>query len=102
MRRIVALFHALRMPPPSPRGVSELHAKQREDNAALTDALAAVLQPDAERLRVPAAEAALALRSLVFALTHPALADGRLSTPAQIVDLVLHGVLQPSPEECPC
>jgi len=102
MRRIVALFHTRRMPPPTPGGPAELHAKHRDDNAALTDALVTVLRPDAGRLRIPPHEAALALRALVFALSHPVLGDGRLSTPAEIVDLVLHGVLDPSPEEPPC
>ena len=68
-------------------------ARQRTDNEQLNAALAALLEPDADRLRFDPAEAANAVRAVTFALTHPILGDERFTEPEQIVDLVLHGIL---------
>ena len=45
-------------------------------------------------------EAASALRTITFSITHPILGDQRLAEPQQIVDLVLHGICRhPAPDE---
>jgi AcrR family transcriptional regulator len=102
LRRVIALFHTLRFVPSSPEEVSDLRARQTRDNERMTAALAEVLEPVAGRLRRPPAEAAAILRTVTFSLTHPMLSDGRLSSPAQIVDLVLHGLAVPAAQEPLC
>src|SRR5919112_388978 len=72
--------------------VTDLRARKSRENERMPAALAQVLEPCADRLRRPPAEAAAILRTITFSLTHPMLSDGQLSSPAQIVDLVLHGL----------
>jgi hypothetical protein len=44
-------------------------------------------------------EAASALRTITFSITHPILGDQRLAQPQQIVDLVLYGIRRrPGPD----
>ena len=109
LRRVIALFHTLRFSPQSPEEVGDLRARQDRDNAALNAALAGVLIPFEDRLSRPAEESATLLRTVTFALTHPMLGDHGTSTPDQIADLVLHGLLRrpdPArphpPEDAPC
>lgn len=54
----------------------------------------ALLEPDRHRLRVTPAQAAWHLRVLCFAGFHPLINDDRPLTPAEVVDLLLHGVLR--------
>ena len=94
LRRVFALFHSMRIGPGHDQ--RDFRERQRSDNDRLNAALAAVLEPDADRCRIPAAEAANALRAVTFALTHPILGNERLTEPEQIVDLLRHGI------EAPC
>src|SRR5918997_2164245 len=84
LRKVFALFHSMRIGPKQDH--QEFRDRQRTDNDKLNAAISAVLEPDADRLRVPADEAANALRSMVFALTHPILGNERYTEPKQIVD----------------
>lgn len=69
----------------------------------IEDHMAPLLAPDAHRLRLPAADIIHALRMLAFAGAHGHLARGRLTTAADIVDLVLLGALRAdSREGSPC
>jgi AcrR family transcriptional regulator len=109
MRRLIALFHTLRLPPASPEEASDLRARQARDNERLMAALVDLLQPFDHQLRRPLTEAATALRTVTFALTHPMLGAGEVSTPEQIADLLLHGLAgptdtppDPTPEDAPC
>jgi AcrR family transcriptional regulator len=109
LQRVIALFHTLRFPPPAPQDVDDLRARQDRDNAALNAAMAGVLIPFEDRLTRPAEEAATLVRTVTFALTHPMLGDQAVSTPEQIADFVLHGLVRradparsPRPEEAPC
>lgn len=71
-------------------------ARQQGDWRARAAAVtAALLEPDADRLRVEPAEVARTLRLLTFSGSHPHISEGRLLTPEQIVDVVLHGTLKP-------
>ena len=54
----------------------------------------AVIAPDEDRLTVPAHRVLHLLRLLTFSGSHQEIADGRLLTPAEIVDVVLHGVVR--------
>ena len=60
--------------------------------ARLADLLAGVVADDADQLAVPVDEFVHVLRLLTFAGSHEHVADGRLLTPDQIVDTVLHGL----------
>ncbi len=53
-----------------------------------------LLMPDADRLTMPPEQLMHVLRLLTFSASHHEIADGRLLTPAQIVDVVLDGVLK--------
>lgn len=57
-----------------------------------------LIEPDREQLRVPPAQAARLLRMLLFSGSHPGIADGKLLTPQEIVDVILEGVrARPAP-----
>ncbi len=102
LRRVFALFHAMRLGPPEPK-THDMRTRHREDNERLDLAIALLLVPDQDRLRLSAEDTAGALRTITFSLTHPLFGDGRLCEPRQIVDLVLHGVLRPTrPLGAPC
>lgn len=102
LRRVFALFHSLRIRPPE-QDAHAFRERQRSDNERLNIALAALLEPDRDRLRLAPDEAANAVRTIAFSLTHPILGDQRFTTPAQIVDLVLHGIAHsPSTEGSSC
>ncbi|SDT40728.1 DNA-binding transcriptional regulator, AcrR family [Friedmanniella luteola] len=109
LRRVIALFHTLRFAPQTPEDVSDLRRRQDQDNAALNAATAGVLIPFKDQLSRPAEEAAALLRTVTFALTHPMLGDSSTSTPEQITDLLLHGLVRRAdparplpPEDAPC
>jgi AcrR family transcriptional regulator len=65
--------------------------------ARLEELLSDVVGEDADRLRVPVAEFVHVLRLLTFAGSHQQIADGRLLTPEQVVDTVLHGLERSEP-----
>ena len=112
MRRVVAMFGALRGSHLSPKlagssSPSADHASHqrrgRESNAKITMALTAVIGPDANCLRLPVEHVADLLRGLVFTVTHPAIGATFSGEPRVIVDIVLHGILTPTTQESrPC
>lgn len=101
LRRVFALFHAAGpMAPPGPS--EDLHERQRRDNALLNSAIADVIKPDHELLRFDPESAAGLLRTLTFTTTHPILSDQRHSDPAEIVQILLHGIAaSPAPATTP-
>jgi AcrR family transcriptional regulator len=101
LRRIFALFHSMRLRPPTDNPEA-FHARQQAENDRLNGIVAELMFPDLDRLRIDPVEAASALRMITFSLTHPILGDGRLAEPRQIVDLVLHGIAHPTTERPPC
>jgi AcrR family transcriptional regulator len=90
LRRLFALFHSMRLGPRPDQ--PDFRARQQSDNERLNAEIARLLRPDRDRLRVPPAEAANALRAITFALTHPIVGNDRHPRPQQIADLVLHGI----------
>lgn len=62
-------------------------------HAGIMAIIAGLVEPDRERLRVPPAEVARRLRILAFAGFHPLINEHEPMTPAEVVDLLLHGVL---------
>lgn len=101
LRRAFALFGSLRLH----RDASDhdsFRIKQQADNELINAAIASLIQPDQDQLRLDVLEAASALRTITFSITHPILGDQRLAEPHQIVDLVLHGICQhPAPDREP-
>lgn len=98
LRRVFALFHSMRLSPPD-KDSSAFRARQRADNEKLNAAVASLLDPDHDQLRLAPTDAASALRTVTFSLTHPILGDQRFTEPEQIVDLILHGIVNPSSTE---
>src|SRR6476659_8131329 len=71
----------------------------RPDLTEATNALAGLLEPHGDQLRMPPLEAARIFRLVTFASAHPTITDGqRLSTP-EIVELLLHGISARQPPD---
>ncbi|WP_425307715.1 TetR/AcrR family transcriptional regulator [Ammonicoccus fulvus] len=75
------------------RHPSKSHHQHADHMSRLNEAVAGVLAPDADRLRLGVNETASLLRSLAFATAHPLLSDRLVTDPATLVDLFLHGAL---------
>lgn len=60
-------------------------------------AFAALVEPDADALRVPVTDVVRLLRLLTFSGSHPHLSADSPLSPEQIVDVILHGTLRPTP-----
>lgn len=91
------LIRALGMlgPPDSVKADEEGRRTWREQVAA---AIVALVEPDADQLRVPPAELVRILRLLTFAGSHAEITDHDLMSPEEIVDTVLTGLLADRPE----
>jgi AcrR family transcriptional regulator len=90
LQEIFGLMRAVGMVAP-PDHDSEAAARARAD---VDGRLMQLVLPDADRLAVPPDEVLHVLRLLTFSASHHEIADGRLMTPHQIVDIVLDGVLK--------
>lgn len=93
-RRFVTMFRlmaALGVPPQAARHRGAEPGDWKERTTAL---MVALIEPDATALRVPPEQVARVLRLLTFSGSHPHIADQRLLTPEEIVDIVLDGVLR--------
>ncbi len=93
--RFMASFGLIRAlgllaPPESIKGDQEAREAWRSE---IVGAITTLVEPDSDLLRVPAAELVRVLRLLTFAGSHADITDGRLMTPAEIVDTVLVGLL---------
>lgn len=93
LRHVFHLLAALRLSRP-PEDDARRHQPQDDvpAHAPLLAAVAALVEPDRARLRVPPAEVARLLRLLTFAGTHPHITDGQPLSADQIVTLLLDGV----------
>lgn len=102
LRRIFALFGSLRLHK-EPHDHDSFRAKQQADYELINHAIASLIKPDQDRLRLDVRDAASALRTITFSITHPMLGDPRLIESKQIVDLVLYGICrQPHGERTSC
>ena len=90
LHEIFGLMRAVGMVAP-PDHDSEAAAKARAD---VNGRLVQLILPDADRLTMPPEEILHVLRLLTFSASHHEIADGRLLTPTQIVEIVLDGVLK--------
>jgi AcrR family transcriptional regulator len=100
LRRVIALFWSLRLRKDAPDRDS-FRAKQQADNELLNNALASLIKPDQDQLRLGVLEAASVLRAITFSMSHHLLGDQRIAEPRRIVDLVLYGICRHSPEREP-
>jgi AcrR family transcriptional regulator len=73
--------------PPDRIGAPELRERLAKEG------LVKLVEPDAERFRLPPQEIVQLLRLLTFSGSHPHISDHRM-TAEQIVDVVLHGTLR--------
>jgi AcrR family transcriptional regulator len=96
-RRFISIFQlmiALSVPkPPSRQQTDELRRRLANEGAIR------VLEPDAERFRVPTEEVVRLLRLLTFSGSHPHISEQRPMSPEEIVDVILHGVLATDGED---
>jgi AcrR family transcriptional regulator len=93
LRRVFALFGSLRLHKED-HDRDSFRAKQQADNELLNSAIAWLIKPDQDQLRLDARDAASALRAITFSMSHHILGDQRLAEPQQIVDLVMYGICQ--------
>jgi len=91
LRRVFALFGLLQLRKEAHDRDSS-RAKQQADNELLNRAIATLIRPEQDRLRLDALEAASVLRAVTFSMSHHILGDQRLAEPHQIVDLILYGI----------
>jgi AcrR family transcriptional regulator len=89
----IGLIRALGMIGP-PEHVRSSFKSRKDWRAQVTAALTALVEPDADQLRVPAAELVRILRLLTFSGSHEEIADHQLMTPEEIVDTVLYGLIR--------
>jgi AcrR family transcriptional regulator len=96
MRRVIALFHSAMVVRPS-EPQADFHSRHQHDNALLDTAIADVIKPDHDQLRMDPDSAASLLRTLTFSVTHPVLSDQRHSDPTRIVQILLYGITERRP-----
>ncbi len=90
-RRFISIFQlmiALAVPKPPDR-----FRNHELRHRLATEGVIKVLEPDAERFRVPPEEVVRLLRLLTFSASHPHISENRPMKPADIVDVILHGTL---------
>jgi len=96
-RRFIGIFQlmiALSVPKP-PERMRSRELRQR----LASEGIVTVLEPDADKFRVPLLEVIRLIRLLTFSGSHPHISEGRRMDPEHIVDLILHGVLKPGVED---
>jgi AcrR family transcriptional regulator len=90
-RRIFGLLHALGCR----AGVGQTRQHVRHEHwLVLVTALADVLAPDRDRLRVDPLQAAHLLHGLVLATTHPLVSDVLTHEPPDLAEILLHGLVR--------
>ena len=85
----------LRRPPSS----DDQQAAPRHDD--VTGRIERLIEPDRDRLRIPPADVARRLRALCFAGFHPLISGDHPLTPAEVVDLLLNGVVRDATDPSP-
>ncbi|HEU4567199.1 MAG TPA: helix-turn-helix domain-containing protein [Marmoricola sp.] len=101
MRLTMAVMVAVRVHLMAEAHADEHHRKHPgppgfvlEAQEALNQRLTALFEPHRDELAIEPAQAAVALRSLVFGASRPELGMKAVLTPDQIADVLLHGVLK--------
>lgn len=95
-QRYLAIFHLMRaVGMVGPPAHLQEHPEIAEGLARADELLVGLIAPEAEQLRHPPRQVLHLVRLLTFAGSHEEIADGRLLTPDQIVDTLLHGIRVP-------
>jgi AcrR family transcriptional regulator len=94
--RVFALFHTLMTRRAHPHALRGVREKQERERRLVQTAVAAVLAPDAPRLRVAPEEAATLLNAMLMSAAHPLVCGEATPHPRQIVQVLLHGILAPA------
>jgi AcrR family transcriptional regulator len=81
--------------PPDTEDRRRMDPRARFGHGQLLEAIAEVLEPDRDRLRLSPIETARIARLLTFAASHPKITDGEPMTAEAIVSVLLYGVLVP-------
>jgi AcrR family transcriptional regulator len=84
-----------------PEDIDEHRARAKPQNAAITEEIGRILEPDRDRLRCPVPLLARTLRLLTFAGSHPLINDGQPLTAGEITDVLLNGTLRHHDESAP-
>ena len=93
---VVELLMALGFPgPPENQDRRRMDPRARSGHGQLLAAMAELIAPEADRLRLSPTEVARIVRLLTFAASHPKITDAEPMTAEQIVSVLLHGVLAP-------
>lgn len=95
---IINLLTAVGLHQP-PDDLDEHRERVHPTNEMIHAAIARVLEPDRERLRLPVTEVARILRLLTFSGSHPLITEGQLLTPEEIVTTLLDGLLRHHPDD---
>ncbi|MGH3448054.1 MAG: TetR/AcrR family transcriptional regulator [Nocardioidaceae bacterium] len=88
MRIFATMEAAGRVSPPRLASERRKGAHWRKEFRVLIEGL---IEPDRDQLRCSPAQLAHLLRLLTFSGSHPQISDGTLSTPEEIVDVILNG-----------
>ncbi|MGB8379978.1 MAG: TetR/AcrR family transcriptional regulator [Dermatophilaceae bacterium] len=91
-RQIMRIFVAFGRPADRSRLGNPRELVGRSKAQAVTLRVASVLEPDADRLRIPVAELVRLVGALSWISVHP-MNDASPMTPEQLADVLLHGVL---------
>ncbi len=96
-RRLQSVWQVMWMlrlggPPGSGRDENKYAPPARPDLSGANQALADLLVPHRDRLRLPPLEAARMFRLVTFSSAHPAIIEGHMLPTEAIVDLLLHGI----------
>lgn len=76
--------------------------RREREQRVIQAAVAAVLAPDADRLRVPPLQAARLLSAMLMSAAHPLLPGHPRPEPRQVVAILLHGIVAAPPEDPAC
>ncbi len=113
LSRTIALVHAVRLGGPDPRPALSRAARQafragrskadfaadvERTNSLVIEAIADVIDDDADQLRCTPREAGRVLRLLVFSGIHPGISGGPPLSEDQIIDFLLNGVRRHPPD----
>ncbi|MFX4271839.1 TetR/AcrR family transcriptional regulator [Propionibacteriaceae bacterium Y1685] len=94
MRRIFATLHSLRQDVPDDHDQARHEERQREREAALTQAIGEVIAPDADQLRSTPDEVAAVIRSMALSTAFPL--HQTLLTPDRLADILVRGIAEPT------
>lgn len=92
---VTALLGMLRSIPHEQKPHAESHKIAHDSMTAVATALTTLFDRHRDRLLIEPGQAAVVLRGLVFTNAHHLLCSDERMTPAQIAEILLHGIVEP-------